>query len=327
MSLPVNIKDFSRLLTSIETILLSQLEYSQGCAEPTYQYPWDNYSIGLKNGSPEEIVSIQESGKYHVLIRNNSSQKAYLYLPGGKINNDTAWVLFPGELMELFPVVPANKSFHLFGKSTDCNLTVTIHSELEKNTGEKIVSAPLIIEKLLGTGDSFCLSNSYHYKLDSRLGITGHKLLKITSFDLSRSNTEGYAFDVSIDQKYEPAINFDDGNFLEVHEITVSLLLKIRMWQHSYWINEYLEPTRELPRDKNPETWRCTGKKIGNNYKLLNYPVRKDDDGDRILDDKIILRPNHSTFGYILKVKTDDGFQIAVIDYDGEKKTIKVLGV
>ena len=240
------IRNWAQLLESIERLRPDQINVDVN--KTTYSHTWDNYLVTVSN-SPQKIVEILEPGDYQILIRNPHKKSVFLYLgeDGAEYLNlqNSAF-----ELSAQGKKITTKQCLLWAIAPVDTEIVITIHSvhpNLNKTSEE--MPAPLLVETDAPTGQNFYIPEDFNQwkgeqflqeKGDSVLGIeNGFKLFYFSSYDLNVSLQNGYEFSLNIDPQFT-SIGYNQGEFVQVHEIKKSTLDKINLWFCAGWTDDEL---------------------------------------------------------------------------------------
>ncbi|NEQ39569.1 MAG: hypothetical protein F6K40_26260 [Okeania sp. SIO3I5] len=143
-------------------------------------------------------------------------------------------------------------------------------------------------------------------KLDSKLGIDGHKIFAFPSFDPNISSSEGYDFLVEIDPNFT-TLDVANPPYIQCHLFNAVRVSKILLMMLGGWGENMLGYF--------PESFVGWVKKGNFAGELSSHPGT------------IILKPHFLAMAGFFSVKIEnEGWKSAVIKYDSKTKTFTLLG-
>ncbi len=185
------------------------------------------------------------------------------------------------------------------------------------NTGgsQQEMPAPLSIGLEIPTGNNFELPANFNNwqgetwlrdRLDSDIGIDGHKVFTFKSFDLTASLSEGYTFTVDIDPAFT-TVDTTSTPYIQCYLLNPIKIAKLGFQLFGGWANNSLG---YFPEDLIP--WIKRGNWAA---QLSTHPG------------EIILKPNLLSWAGFFSVKVQgESWKSAVISYDSANKKVTILG-
>lgn len=181
--------------------------------------------------------------------------------------------------------------------------------------GGEEVPAPLIVRLEMPTGSKFELPDNFNNwsgqnwirdRLDSDLGVDGHKFFTFNSFDLPTSLNGGYNFTVDIDSAFT-SVDTTTTPYIQCYLLNPVKLAKIALQLFGGWSDDYLGSFPD-----NLVGWIKKGNWAG---QLSTTP------------DEINLKPNLLSWVGFFSVKVQgEGWKSAVIDYEEASNKFIILG-
>ncbi|MGB3513086.1 MAG: hypothetical protein WBA93_28505 [Microcoleaceae cyanobacterium] len=181
--------------------------------------------------------------------------------------------------------------------------------------GTEEMPAPLQIGLEIPTGANFEFPASFYSgqgetwlrdRLDSDLGINGHKVFSFKSFDLSTSSTDGYDFTVEIDPTFT-TVDTTSAPYIQCYLLNPVKVAKLALQFFAGWSNDFLG---YFPEDL--LGWVKKGNWVA---QLSTAPG------------EIKLKPNFLSWAGFFSVKVQNvGWKSAVISYEQANNKFTILG-
>jgi len=290
---------------------------------PKYRYTWDRYRVDFEPGTPKKIVKADKGDdSFEILLRGFTPESVVnLFLgEGGEEelleNPHSAWVIIgtSGWVEEIADI-------EIWGISPHASTILVDIRSKKPNPFKRDMPPPLIIDKIIATGSNFKLPRNFYSsqgknyltnKLDSQLNIDGFKGFAFSSFAAGSL----YEFNINLSEVAD-IIEFDKGEYLQVHMLSSFLMDELNGWFKCGWIDELLGYLPDSPLEEQ-KTW-VAGVRRNNNVPIFKNKYSED-------TNRIILRPVYSDKYYGFKIQTQDGWKVAVFDYNKATQSFAIKG-